>query len=174
MQRKLLHLCRETGEYCVEHGLVFPFVQPTLEDPYEPRISELEKCLVIARAHVARNVAAVAAAASITTGTSSAMESTVTEMMTTLEGNEQEEGHAVISEIPLRGGISSSSSPVRRQTMTTERNHVIMVATTNEREGDDTNHDATGDSSSSRTMHIQRILGTHAIPLRMSSARSYE
>lgn len=35
-------------------GLVFQFVQPVLEDPYEPRICELEECLTCTtRDHVA-------------------------------------------------------------------------------------------------------------------------
>lgn len=43
--RSVLSKCRETGQYCKEHGLVFPFVPPVLEEPYEPRIQELEEKL---------------------------------------------------------------------------------------------------------------------------------
>ena len=47
--RTLLRKCRETGQYCIDHGLCFPFVAPVLEEPYEPRIQEMEDRLVIAR-----------------------------------------------------------------------------------------------------------------------------
>ena len=46
--RDLLSRCREAGQYCIDHGLVFPFPRPELEEPYEPRIHEMEECLQIA------------------------------------------------------------------------------------------------------------------------------
>lgn len=46
--RVLLSKCRETGQYCMEHGLCFPFTAPILEEPYEPRIQEMEDRLAIA------------------------------------------------------------------------------------------------------------------------------
>ncbi len=43
--RNLVSKCRELGQFCKDHGLVFPFAPPQLEEPYEPRIQELEQFL---------------------------------------------------------------------------------------------------------------------------------
>eukprot|EP00558_Chaetoceros_sp_UNC1202_P006745 CAMPEP_0197233676 /NCGR_PEP_ID=MMETSP1429-20130617/1681_1 /TAXON_ID=49237 /ORGANISM="Chaetoceros sp., Strain UNC1202" /LENGTH=175 /DNA_ID=CAMNT_0042691973 /DNA_START=57 /DNA_END=583 /DNA_ORIENTATION=- len=47
--RNLLSRCRESGEYCIDHGLVFPFELPTLVEPYEPRTEEMEQRLASVR-----------------------------------------------------------------------------------------------------------------------------
>lgn len=44
--RELLSQCRETGEFCINHGLVFPYEEPNLELPYEPRSCELVNMLL--------------------------------------------------------------------------------------------------------------------------------
>ena len=49
--------CRDSGEYCREHGLLFPFVPPLLEEPYEPRNSELLECVKIVKLFEARMAA---------------------------------------------------------------------------------------------------------------------
>ena len=38
----LLNKCRDYGQFCIEHGLVFPFAQPTFEQHFEPTVDELE------------------------------------------------------------------------------------------------------------------------------------
>ncbi len=38
----LLNKCRDYGQYCTEHGLVFPFAQPSFEQPFDPTVDELE------------------------------------------------------------------------------------------------------------------------------------
>ena len=57
LHRELLTRCRDSGEYCREHGLLFPFVPPLLEEPYEPRISELLECVKIVKVFEARMAA---------------------------------------------------------------------------------------------------------------------
>jgi len=54
--RDLLSRCRETGQYCIEHGLVFPFEPPVLEEPYEPRIREMEDRLNSLNTHPLMNL----------------------------------------------------------------------------------------------------------------------
>lgn len=65
----------------MDHGLVFPFAQPFLEDPYEPRISEVEECLATARAFLARRSGGG--------GESSSVDGGVTPAASTVEGNEE-------------------------------------------------------------------------------------
>jgi len=57
LHRELLTKCRDSGEYCREHGLLFPFVPPLLEEPYEPRICELLECVKIVKVFEARMTA---------------------------------------------------------------------------------------------------------------------
>ena len=57
LHRELLTRCRDSGEYCREHGLLFPFVPPLLEEPYEPRNSELLECVKIVKLFEARMAA---------------------------------------------------------------------------------------------------------------------
>jgi hypothetical protein len=161
------------GEYCVEHGLVFPFVQPVLEDPYEPRISELEECLTHAKDHVARRTMRRSADHQEESAGNSAIpvESTTTDM-TTLEGSAPEEvevGHRQ-TDIPLRtlSVLNRQRAEVPART-NDARSHVIVFTASNER--DSSNHTTTEDR---RSLHLQGVLGTHAFPLRMSTARSYE
>lgn len=67
----------------MDHGLVFPFAQPFLEDPYEPRISEVEECLASARAFLARRSGGGGG------GESSSVDGGVTPAASTVEGNEE-------------------------------------------------------------------------------------
>lgn len=41
--------CRESGQYCIGHGLVFPYESPRLMIPYEPRVRELKRMLSIVK-----------------------------------------------------------------------------------------------------------------------------
>ena len=48
--RLLMTQCRESGQYCIGHGLVFPYESPRLAIPYEPRIREMKRMLAIVKA----------------------------------------------------------------------------------------------------------------------------
>lgn len=47
--RGLMVQCRESGQYCVGHGLVFPYESPRLNIPYEPRVREMKHMLSIVK-----------------------------------------------------------------------------------------------------------------------------
>ena len=47
--RGLMVQCRESGQYCIGHGLVFPYESPRLMIPYEPRVRELKRMLSIVK-----------------------------------------------------------------------------------------------------------------------------
>lgn len=48
--RELMSKCRESGQYCMGHGLVFPYESPQLIIPYEPRMREMKRMLSTVKA----------------------------------------------------------------------------------------------------------------------------
>lgn len=92
--------------------------------------------------------------------------------MTTVAGSEKVEVGHRHTEIPLRtfSALNQQIAEVPVLCSNNTHSHVIVFTSSNER--DSSNHTAAG--ADRKSLYLQGMFGTHAFPLRMSTARSYE